>query len=82
VSAEKLALAWAVGEAERAKFVEGLQGKIGLAHITTKKPGYEIGTSAALPLSFAKKKAPATNTAGMTSVSLGLVDCLFDDILL
>ena len=71
-------LAWAVVEADRAKFVKELQGKIGVAHITTKKPSYEIGAATALPLSFAKKKAPATAAGTACFVTLGLTDCSCD----
>jgi len=78
VSSEELALAWAVAEADRAKFVKELQGKIGVAHITTKKPSYEIGAATALPLSFAKKKAPAPAAGIACLLTLGLEDCVCD----
>jgi len=59
VSVADLTAAWN-GHGDRKTLEQELQGKIALAHVTAKKPAYEIGASASLPLSFAKKKAAVT----------------------
>ncbi|KAJ3043416.1 Anamorsin [Rhizophlyctis rosea] len=48
---------WGVVEGERQRVAAELRGKVELVEVVAKKPAYEVGTAAALPLSFAKKKA-------------------------
>ncbi|KAJ3046559.1 electron carrier [Rhizophlyctis rosea] len=70
---------WGVVAEERQRVAEELRGKVELVEVVAKKPAYEVGAAAALPLSFARKKAvngttlPATTKPAPSKKSVWVV---------